>query len=78
LAEELQFIGIQHQWLFVYLAQVKLKHARGDVINYITSKQLFIESNNGDEHFFENIENEPTLLHVVAASAVGLHTTINK
>jgi len=64
--------------MVVYVAQGKLKHTRGDVINYFTSKQSFIESNNGDDHFVENIGNEPAFLYVVAASAVGLPTTINK
>ena len=64
--------------MVVYLAKGKLKHIRGDVINYFSSKQSLIESNNGDEHFVENIGNEPAILYVVAASAVGLPTTINK
>ena len=41
--------------MVVYLAQGELKHTRGDVINYFSSKQSLIESNNGDEHFVENI-----------------------
>ena len=56
----------------------ELKHNRGDVVNYFSSKQSLIESNNGDEHFVENIGNEPAVLYVVAASAEGLPTTINK
>ena len=64
--------------MVVYLAKGKLKHTRGDVINYFSSKQSLIESNNGDEHFVENIGNEPAILYIVAASAVGLPTTINK
>ena len=64
--------------MVVYLAQGELKHTRGDVVNYFSSKQSLIESNNGDEHFVENIGNEPAVLYVVAAYAVGLPTTINK
>ena len=64
--------------MVVYLAQGELKHTRGDVINYFSSKQSLIESNNGDKHFVENIGNKPAILYVVAASAVGLPTTINK
>ena len=64
--------------MVVYLAQGELKHTRGEVINYFSSKQSFIESNNGDEHFVENIGNEQAVLYVVSASAVGLPTTINK
>ena len=64
--------------MVVYLAQGELMHTRGDVVNYFSSKQSLIESNNGDEHFVENIGNKPAVLYVVAASAVGLPTTINK
>ena len=64
--------------MVVYLAQGELKHTRGEVINYFSSKQSLIESNNGDEHFVENKGNIPAVLYVVAASAVGLPTTINK
>ena len=55
-----------------------MKHIKGDVINFFSSKQLFIEINNGDEHFVEKIENLPAIIYAVAASAVGLPTTINK
>ena len=64
--------------MVVYVAQGKLKHSRGNNINIFSSKQSFIESNNGDEHFVENIGNEPAIIYVVAASAIGIPTTINK
>ena len=64
--------------MVVYLAQGNLKHTRGDSINIFSSKQSFIESNNGEEHFVENIGNEPAILYVVAASVVGMPTAINK
>ena len=64
--------------MVVHVAKGELKHTRGDVINYFSSRQSFIESNNGEEHFVENIGNEPAFLYVVAASAIGLPTTINK
>ena len=63
--------------MVVYLAEGKLKHTRGDVINYFSSKQSFLESNNGDEHIVENIGNKPAVLYVVAASAVGLPITVH-
>ena len=44
--------------MVVYLAEGKLKHTRGDTINYFSSKQSFLESNNGDEHIVENIGNK--------------------
>ena len=63
--------------MVVYLAEGKLKHTRGDTINYFSSKQSFLESNNGDEHIVENIGNKPAVLYVVAASADGLPITIH-
>ena len=64
--------------MVIYLEQGELKHTRGDIINYFSSKQALIETDNGDEHTVENIGSEPAILYVVAASAVGLPTTINK
>ena len=63
--------------MVVYLAKGKLKHTRGDVINYFSSNDSFIESNNGDEHIVENIGNKPAVLYVFAASSVGLPININ-
>ena len=63
--------------MVVYLAEGKLKHTRGDTINYFSSKQSFLESNNGDEHIVENIGNKPAVLYVFAASSVGLPITIH-
>ena len=63
--------------MVVYLAEGELKNTRGDVVNYFSSKQSLIEAN-GEEHFVENIGNEPAVLYIFAASAVGLPTTINK
>ena len=63
--------------MVVYLAQGELKHTRGDVISYFSSKQSLIDSNNGGEHFVKNIGKKTAILYIVAASAVGLPTTIN-
>ncbi len=63
--------------MVVYLAEGKLKHIRGDAINYFASKQSFLESNNGEQHIVENIGNKPAVLYVFAASAVGLPITIH-
>ena len=64
--------------MVVYLAQGDIKHTRGENINIFSSKQSFIESNNGEDHFVENIGNSPAIIYVVAASALGMPTTINK
>ena len=64
--------------MVVYLAKGELKHTRGVVINYFSSKQSLIESNNGNKHFVENVGNKHAVLYVIAASSVGLPTNINK
>ena len=64
--------------MVVYLAQGDLKHTRGDNINIFSSKQSFIESNNGEEHFVENVGKNEAILFVAVSSVVGMPTTINK
>ncbi len=63
--------------MVVYLVKGKLKHTRGDVINYFSSNDSFIESNNCYEHIVENIGNKPAVLYVFASSSVGLPITIH-
>ena len=64
--------------MVVYLAQGDLRHTRGENISYFSEKQSLVESNNGEEHFVENIGNVPAIIYVVAASVEGMPTTINK
>ena len=64
--------------MVVYLAQGELKHTIEVVTNIFSSKQSLIDSNNGDEHFVENIGNKPAIFYVVVASGVGIPSTINK
>ena len=64
--------------MVVYLAQGELKHTIEVVTNIFSSKQSLIDSNNGGEHFVENIGNKPAIVYVVVASGVGLPSTINK
>ena len=64
--------------MIVYIAEGDLKHTRGENINYFSERQSLVESNNGEEHYVENIGKEPAIIYVVAASIVGMPTTINK
>ena len=64
--------------MLVYVKQGKLKHYRGETINYFSSGESFIESNSSSPHFVESIGNKPAILFVSVSSAVGLPTTINK
>ena len=64
--------------MVVYVQQGKLKHSRGETINYFTAGESFIESNSGSSHFVESVGEKPVILIVSVSSAVGLPTTINK
>ena len=64
--------------MLVYVQQGSLKHSRGEVINYFSAGDTFIESNNGSPHLVESLGKEPAVLFVGVSSAVGIPTTINK
>ena len=64
--------------MLVYVQQGKLKHSRGEFINYFSAGETFIESNNGSPHFVESVGKKPAVLLVSVSSTVGLPTTINK
>ena len=64
--------------MLVYVQQGKLKHSRGEIINYFSAGESFIESNSGSSHFVESVGSKPVVLLVGVSSAVGLPTTINK
>ena len=64
--------------MLVYVQQGKLKHSRGETINYFRAGESFIESNSGSAHFVESVGEKPAVLFVGVSSAVGLPTTINK
>ena len=64
--------------MLIYVQQGKLKHSRGEIINYFSAGESFIESNSGSSHFVESVGNKPVVLIVGVSSAVGLPTAINK
>ena len=64
--------------MLVYVQQGKLKHSRGETINFFSAGESFIESNSGSPHFVESVGKKPAVLLVGVSSAVGLPTTINK
>jgi len=64
--------------MIVYIAQGDLKHTRGENISYFSEKQSLVESNNGEEHFVENVGKNEAILFVAVSSVVGMPTTINK
>ena len=64
--------------MLIYVEQGKLKHSRGETINYFGSGESFIESNSGSPHFVESVGKKPAVLLVGVSSSIGLPTTINK
>ena len=64
--------------MLVYVQQGKLKHSRGENINFFSAGESFIESNSGSPHFVESLGKKPVVLFVGVSSAIGLPTTINK
>ena len=64
--------------MLIYVTRGKLKHVRGKVINTFRAGDVFIESNNGGEHYVKSIGKKDAILHVGVISAVGVPTTINK
>ena len=64
--------------MLIYIAKGELKHTRGENISYFSEKQSLVESNNGKEHFVENVGKSEAILFVAVSSVVGMPSTINK
>ena len=64
--------------LLIHVTRGRLKHVRGRVINTFRAGDVFVESNNGGEHYVKSIGKKAAILHVGVISAVGVPTTINK
>ena len=64
--------------MLIYVTRGRLKHVRGEEINFFKSGDSFVESNNGGAHYVKNIGKKPVILHVGVVSVVGKPTTINE
>ena len=64
--------------MLIHVTRGRLKHVRGRVINTFKAGDVFVESNNGGEHYVKSIGKKAAILHVGVISAVGVPTTINK
>ncbi len=64
--------------MLVYVQQGKLKHSRGENINYFSAGESLIESNSASPHFVESLGKKRASFFVGVSSAIGLPTTINK
>jgi len=61
-----------------HVTRGRLKHVRGEEINFFKAGDAFIESNNGGSHYVKNVGKKPAILHVGVISVVGMPTAINK
>ena len=64
--------------MLIYVTRGKIKHVRGEEINFFKAGDAFVESNNGGAHYVQNFGKKPVILHVGVVSVVGMPTTINK
>ena len=64
--------------MLIYVTRGRLKHVRGEEINFFKAGDAFIESNNGGSHYVKNVGKQPAILHVGVVSIVGMPTAINE
>ena len=64
--------------MLIHVTSGRLKHVRGEEINFFKAGDAFVESNNGGAHYVKNVGKKPVILHVGVVSVVGMPTTINK
>ena len=64
--------------MLIHVTRGRLKHVRGDEINFFKAGDAFIESNKGGAHYVKNVGKKPVILHVGVVSVVGMPTAINK
>ena len=63
--------------MLIHVTRGRLKHVRGEEINFLKAGDAFIESNNGGGPLFENVGKKPAILHVGVVSVAGMPTAIN-
>ena len=64
--------------ILIHVTRGRLRHVRGEEINFFKAGDAFIESNNGGSHYVKNVGKKPAILHVGVVSVVGMPTAINK
>jgi len=64
--------------MLIHVTSGRLKHVRGEEINFFKAGDAFVESNNGGAHYVKNVGKKPAILHVGVISVVGMPTAINE
>ncbi len=64
--------------MLIHVTRGRLKHVRGEEINFFRTGDAFIESNNGGDQYVKNVGKKLAILHVGVLSVVGMPNAINK
>ncbi|MDC3207207.1 cupin domain-containing protein [Prochlorococcus sp. AH-716-B03] len=64
--------------MLIQVSRGRLKHVRGEEINFFKAGDAFMESNNGGSHYAKNVGKKPAIIHVGVVSVVGVPTAIKK
>ena len=64
--------------MLIHITKGRLKHVKGEEINFFKAGDAFIEINNGGPHYVKNVGKEPAILYVGVVSVVVMPTAINK
>ena len=64
--------------ILIHVKSGRLKHVRGEEINFFKAGDAFVESNNGGAHYMKNVGKKAVIIHVGVVSVVGMPTAINE
>ena len=64
--------------MLIHVTRGRLKHVRGEEINFFKAGDAFIESKNGAPHYVKYVGKKQAILHLGVLSVVGMPTAINK
>ena len=64
--------------MLIHVTRGRLKHVRGEEVNFFKAGDAFVESNNGGAHYVKNVGKKPAILHMGVVTVVGMPTAVNK
>ena len=64
--------------MLIHVTRGRLKHVRGNEINFFKAGDAFVESNNGGAQYVKNVGKNLALLPAGVVSVVGMPIAINK
>ena len=64
--------------MLIHVIGGRLKHVRGEEINFFKAGDAFIENNNGVSHYVKNVGKKPAILHGGVVSVVETPSAINE